>query len=200
VIIVRREPVGRLAIVMIALAACGCASGTAGTGSAALASAGPPASNTNDSEYKSMAVAAAATISDLLPGRTIAMYQTKSKDPSMRAMVSAVIAEYGYKEINAGEAKIICAPKAKNAPKAGAASHNEDCRYDIAEVLLQFNSLEITRDSGYVGGLMTTVPKGETKGRTEAYCLVASRQRTNWLPAQHSLVRTPSDCAAGKKH
>lgn len=187
------------AIVVVALVACGSAS--AGRGGAALASTGaPPPLVVDDTAYKLMAVAAAATIADFLPGRTIAMYQTKSKVPAMRAMITAVIEEYDFREINAGQVKIICAPKPKNTPKAGAASHTEDCRFDIAEVLLQFNALLITRDSGYVGGLMTQIPPGDSKGRTTAFCLVASRQRTAWLPGHHSLIAVPSDCAPDKKH
>jgi hypothetical protein len=187
---------------VIALCVWGCASQKepaapapiGGLPKAALADAPVP-----DAEYDKMGIAAASRIKFIAPGKTVAMYQTNSKSLTFRGLVTAVLDKYGFREIHPGEAEVACAPRAPRGPRTNAASV-PSCGLNVADVLVQFNSVQITRESGYIGGLLTEVPRGENKTRTTAFCIVTARHGTDWIGVQNTVVDAPRDCANDRQH
>jgi hypothetical protein len=195
---VRSHAVG----VMIALCVCGCASRKepavpAPVGGMLNTSAAD--APVTDAEYDKMGIAAASRIKFIAPGKTVAMYQTNSKSLTFRGLVAAVIDVYGFREIHPGEAEVACAPRAPRGPRTVAASV-PSCGLNVADVLVQFNSVQITRDSGYIGGLLTDVPRGDNKTRTTAFCIVTARHGTDWIGVQNTVVDAPRDCANDRQH
>jgi hypothetical protein len=154
---------------------------------------------TTDVEYDKMGIAAASRIKFIAPGKTVGMYQTNSKSPTFRGLVTTVINEYGYREVHPGEADVACAPRPPRGPRTVAASV-PSCGINVADVLVQFNSVQMTSDSGYVGGLLTDVPRGGNKTRTTAFCIVTARHGTDWMGVTNSVVDAPRDCASDRKH
>ena len=187
---------------MIALCVCGCTSRkdpagptpVGGTPKGAVVEA-----PVTDADYDKMGIAAASRIKFIAPGKTVAMYQTNSKSLTFRELVTTVIDEYGFREVHPGEAQVACAPRAPRGPRTVAASV-PSCGLNVADVLVQFNSVQITRDSGYIGGLLTDVPRGENKTRTTAFCIVTARHGTDWIGVQNTVVDAPRDCANDRRH
>jgi hypothetical protein len=144
-------------------------------------------------EYDDMAVAAASLIRSVIPGKTIGIYISASS-LTLREMAKTVIDAHDFREVRAGESRVVCASRASR----GRAMPS--CTLEVADVLLQLSSLQITRDSGFVGGLRTEVPDGGEKARTTGFCLMAFRQQGRWEAARYAVVETPRDCSSDRKH
>jgi hypothetical protein len=188
---------GRGPIVAIALLVCGCASSAKVPSPPSLAAAnGTGPIDESDVAYDKMAVAAASRIKFIAPGKIVGVYQTNSKSTTLRGMVNTVIEEYGYTEVHPGETDFQCGKTSRQTVVSSVAN----CKFDVADVLVQFNSVQMTRDSGYVGGLLTDVPRGEKRTRTTAFCFVAARHGADWVGVQNTVVDAPRDCASDRKH
>jgi hypothetical protein len=88
----------------------------------------------------------------------------------------------------------------KRAGLRGTGATGQTCGLDVVEVLMQINSVQIMRDSGYVGGYLTEVVASEGRPKAVAYCFVAVYRRDQWIDVKNSLVKEPRDCAADRKH
>jgi hypothetical protein len=157
-----------------------------------------PAASDEDASYIRMAVATAGLIKEIASGRSVAVYQTNSQSPVMRGLVNGAIETYGFRELRPGDEAYQCTPQQRRARSMMDALPN--CTIDVAEILIQFNSVQMTKDSGYVGGLMTQAVRGETRPRTTAFCLMSARRGPAWMGTSHTVVPTPRDCADDRKH
>jgi hypothetical protein len=82
----------------------------------------------------------------------------------------------------------------------GGRQEKPTCGLDMVDVLLQVNSVQILRDSGYVGGWITQVFPGEDRAKSAAFCFIAVWRQQAWIDVRNSLVKEPRDCAADRKH
>ena len=177
----------------------GCASPASTTSTSALAPGHGSGDTRADSIYEDMGVAAASRIKEMASGRTVGMLRHVSDAfPGLHATVDAMIAAYGFREIRSGEAKITCTTRP--ARGRGGSAAVVDCGFDIADVLVQLNWLQIDRDSGYVGGYLTQVLKGESRSRSTAFCVVSARHGADWIGVQNTWVGEPRDCSRDRKH
>jgi len=151
-----------------------------------------------DASYIRMAVVTVSQVKELAHGRSVAVYQTDSRSPVIRGLVTGAVETYGYREIHPGDEAYQCTPQQRRARSMMDALPN--CTINVAEILIQFNSVQMTKDSGYVGGLMTQAVRGETRPRTTAFCLMSARRGPAWIAIGHSVVPTPRDCADDRKH
>jgi hypothetical protein len=188
--------VNRPGTVLLSLLACGCASASPEIAPAGVAGSAF-ASTVDNRAYDEMAIAAASQLRNIIPGKTIGVYHSTSS-PTLRELVKAVIDEYDFREVRAGESRVVCAPR--NRGRGVVSPAMPACTIDVADVVLQLSSVQITNDSGYIGGLRTEVPTGAEKVRTTAFCLIAVRQRNHWEAARYAAVETPRDCASDGKH
>jgi hypothetical protein len=161
-------------------------------------SASRPEPSAEDAAYIRMATVAASQISEIANGRTVALYRTNSQSPVISGMESSVLETYDFREIRPGDEAYKCTPQQRRARSMMDALPN--CTINVAELLVQLNSVQLMGDSGYVGGLITQAVRGETRPRTTAICLTAVRRGAAWLAATHSEVPTPRDCAQDRKH
>lgn len=156
--------------------------------------------NAQDSEYVTMGVAAASQMQPVVPDRVIGLYETASTSSLSYRLVRSVIDAYGFVAIHTRDAQMVCAPTPKRLGKVTAIESSPSCAFDLAEVLVQFNSIQIVRDTGYVGGLMAEIPRGTSRVRTTAFCILAARSATGWDGVKYGTVEVPQDCASDRKH
>jgi len=145
-----------------------------------------------------MGIAAAGQIKLMAPGKSVGMYRTEQQPPTLRALVDKVIAVYDFKEVHVGEATVGCARRERAAARVVSAV--PACGIDVADVLVQFNSVQIARDTGYVGGYVTEVLRGESRARTSAFCILTARHGADWVGVTNVTVPAPRDCANDRKH
>jgi hypothetical protein len=151
-----------------------------------------------DAVYIKMAVAATSQLHAMANGRTIGLYQTNSKSSTIRGIVNALIEVYGFHEVHPGEDGVQCTGQKRRAPTMSDAL--PICTINIADMLWQVNSVQMTRDSGFVGGLLTEAVKGDSRPRTTGLCVMATRHGNDWVGVRWVMVPTPRDCAQDRKH
>jgi hypothetical protein len=178
--------------VLVSLIACGCGCGCAGQ-QQPLAAFQAAETTEADGTYDEMAIAAASQIGIEMAGKSVGVYRSAAKSSTLREIVTAVIAAYDFREVTLGESRVVCASRR-------ARPVTPSCNIDVADVILQMNSVQITNDSGYVGGLRTEVPPGSDKARTTAFCLLAVRRHHGWEGVRYASVNSPRDCTSDGKH
>jgi hypothetical protein len=151
-----------------------------------------------DAAYIRMAIEAARLIKDIANGRTVAMYQTNSQSAVIRGVAAGVIETYGFREIHPGDEAYQCTPQPRR-PRT-VIDGLANCTINVGDILVQLNSVQLSKDSGYVGGLVTQTVRGDARPRTSAVCLTAVRRGAAWVAATHTDVPTPRDCAQDRKH
>jgi hypothetical protein len=146
-----------------------------------------------------MGVAAAAQVKTVVPNQVIGLYQASTPSSLSGRLVASVIGAYGFVSVRSRDAQMVCTP----IPKRGQLTPIEsspNCGFDVAEVLVQFNSIQIVRDTGYVGGLMAEIPRGTSRVRTTAFCILAAHHESGWDAVKYGTVDVPQDCASDRKH
>jgi hypothetical protein len=147
-----------------------------------------------------MGVAAAAQVITVVPDRVIGLYQASSPSSLSGRLVASVIGAYGFVAIRNRDAQMVCAPVPTGRGRLTVVESSPNCGFDVAEVLVQFNSIQIVRDTGYVGGLMAEIPRGTSRVRTTAFCILAARHESGWDGVKYGTVDVPQDCASDRKH
>jgi hypothetical protein len=131
---------------------------------------------------------------------TVALYQWDDVRHPLYPIVKLVLEGNTFREIHRGQMQLACS--VPDRPGLRGTSRNQDrvCGLDRADVLLQVINVQIMRDSGYVGGYITQVFKGEDRPKTTVFCFISVWQRNQWEDVHNSLVKEPADCSAGRKH
>jgi hypothetical protein len=150
--------------------------------------------------YGRMAASAMKQMRFMAPGNTIGVYQWDDLRHPLYPIVKAVLEENPFREIHKGQMQVACSVPDR-AGLRGTRSQDRVCGLDRADVLLQVISVQVMRDSGYVGGYITQVFKGEDRPKTAVFCFISVwRGPAGWEDVHNSLVKEPLDCSAGKKH
>jgi hypothetical protein len=151
--------------------------------------------------YGMMAATAMKQSRYLTLGNTVGLYQSDDPRHPLYPIIKLVLDENRFREIHKGEMQLAC-----NVPDRpglrGTKSQDRVCGLDRADVLYQVIAVQIMRDSGYVGGYITQVFKGDDRPKTAVFCFIAvwRPQVHAWEDVRNSLVKEPLDCSAGKKH
>lgn len=149
--------------------------------------------------YAMMASVAMRQSRFLTSTRTVGLYQGDDVNAPLHPIIKYVLERNPYREISPGEAKIACTVP-RRAGLRGTGPTGSTCGLDVVDVLLQINSVQIMRDSGYVGGYITEVVPSEGRPKAVAYCFIAVYRHDEWIDVKNSLVKEPRDCAADRKH
>lgn len=150
--------------------------------------------------YGRMAAAAMKQSRFLTLGNTVGLYQWDDVRHPLYPIVKLVLEENSYREIHRGQMQVACSIPDRPGLRGGNRNQGRVCGLDKADVLLQVINVQIMRDSGYVGGYITQVFKGEDRPKTSVFCFIATWQQNQWLDVHNSLVKEPVDCSAGRKH
>jgi hypothetical protein len=128
----------------------------------------------------------------------VGLYQGEDPRAPLYPIVKIVLDQSAYQEIHQGQTKVACTMPQRPGLR-GTRGTTPTCGLDRVDVLLQMTSVQIMRDSGYVGGYITQVFKDEDRPRTLSFCFIAV-WRGEWIDVKNSMVKEPRDCAADRKH
>lgn len=185
------------------LAVTACAGGTAPRSATPMQQGGEVANYKPTDEqlaYGRMAAAAMKQSRFLTRGSTVALYQWDDPRHPLYPIVKLVLEENDFREVHRGQVQLACTVPDRPGLRGGNRNAGRVCGLDRADVLLQVINVQILRDSGYVGGYITQVFKGEELPKTAVFCFIAVWQRNQWQDVHNSLVKEPMDCSAGRKH
>ena len=150
--------------------------------------------------YGLMAAVAMKQSRFLTLGNTVGLFQWEDPRHPLYPIVKTILEQNAFREIHKGEMQVACTVPDRPGLRGGNRNQNRVCGLDRADVLLQVISVQIMRDSGYVGGYMTQVYRDEDRPKTTAFCFIAVWRQRSWVDAHNSLVKEPRDCAADRKH
>jgi hypothetical protein len=132
---------------------------------------------------------------------SVGLYQSDDPRHPLYPIVDLILQDNKFRVIRKGEMQLAC-----NVPDRaglrGTRGADRVCGLDRADVLYQVTAVQIMRDSGYVGGYLTQVLKGDDRPKTVVFCFISvwRPQVRAWEDVHNSLVKEPLDCSAGKKH
>ena len=151
-------------------------------------------------EYGRMAAVAIKQSRFLTLDKTVGVYQWGDAGHPLHPIVREILDANGYRESHTGQMQLACSVPNRPGLRGGNRNQDRVCGLDRADVLMQVMSVQIMRDSGYVGGYLTQVDKGEDRPRTSVFCFIAVWRQQRWQDVYNSLVKAPQDCTFGKKH
>ena len=187
-------------IVAGALATVACAAPSTVSSPVKVAQQGvAPAPDAEQIAYAMMAAVAIRQSRFMTSTKTVGLYQGDDVRAPLYPIIKHVLERNAYREIRPGEAKIACTVP-RRAGLRGSGAAGQTCGLDVVDVLLQINSVQIMRDSGYVGGYLTEVIPNEGRPKAIAYCFIAVHRGDIWYDVRNSIVKEPRDCAADRKH
>jgi hypothetical protein len=152
--------------------------------------------------YGIMAASAMKQSRYLTLGNTVGLYQSDDPRHPLYPIVKLIFdGNPSFREVHRGQMQVACSVPDRPGLR-GTRPQDRVCGLDRADVLYQVTTAQIMRDSGYVGGYVTQVFKGEDRPKTAVFCFI-SVWRTEyrmWEDVRNSLVGEPRDCSAGRKH
>jgi hypothetical protein len=194
-----------IALGLVTIAACAAPSATPTSAPApALQSGEAPAYSPTDEQiaYGIMAASAMKQSRYLTLDKTIGVYQSDDPRHPLHPIVKIVLEENkSFRTIQKGQMQVACSVPLRPGLRTVRVD-DRVCGLDRADVLYQVMAVQIMRDSGYVGGYITQVFKGEDRPKTTVFCFISvwRPQTRMWEDVRNSLVKEPLDCSAGKKH
>jgi hypothetical protein len=151
--------------------------------------------------YGIMAASAMKQARFLALDKTVGLYQSDDPRHPLHPIVKLVLdGNVNFREIHKGEMQVACSVPDRPGLR-GTRPQDRVCGLDRADVLFQVTTTQIMRDSGYVGGYITQIFKGEDRPKTFVFCFISVfRRGAGWEDVHNSLVKEPLDCSAGRKH
>jgi hypothetical protein len=150
--------------------------------------------------YGRMAAVAIKQSRFLTLDKTVGVYQWDDRGHPLHPIVREILDANGYREIHKGQMQLACSVPDRPGLRGGTRGRDRVCGLDRADVLMQVMSVQIMRDSGYVGGYLTQVYRGEDRPKTSVFCFIAVWRQQGWQDVHNSLVKEPQDCTFGRKH
>lgn len=194
----------RIALSLVTIAACAAPSAAPKPAPAPTLQGGEAAYVPTDEQvaYGIMAASAMKQSRYLTLGNTVGVYLSDDPRHPLYPIVKIVLEQnQSFRAIQKGEMQVACTVPLHPGIRTVRVS-DRVCGLDRADVLYQVMAVQIMRDSGYVGGYITQVLKGEDRPKTTVFCFISVwRPQTRiWEDVRNSLVKEPLDCSAGKKH
>src|SRR5689334_9127093 len=198
---IRRSGMRRLALCFVTIACAAPAASTRSAPSPQLQGEIKYQPTDEQVAYGMMAASAMKQSRFLALDKTIGVYQSDDPRHPLHPIVKLVLdGNANFREIHKGEMQVACSVPDRPGLR-GTRPQDRVCGLDRADVLFQLTTTQIMRDSGYVGGYITQVFKGEDRPKTAVFCFISVfRKGTGWEDVHNSLVKEPLDCSAGKKH
>ena len=151
--------------------------------------------------YGLMAASAMKQHRFLTLGNSVGLYQSEDPRHPLYPIVKLILEDNSFREIHKGEMQLACTVPDRPGLRSANRNQQRVCGLDRADVLLQVMTVQVMRDSGYVGGYLTEVFKGDDRPKTLVFCFISVwRPKSGWEDVKNSLVKEPLDCSAGRKH
>lgn len=121
---------------------------------------------------------------------SLGVLQPEDAGPALRRAIEAATKRYSLKPIAMADYTLVC--RTRQATRSTPASRT--CSMNKAEAILQFSSVKVAGDSGFVGTGVTRVPKGTARTEIVHYCIVLSRNNGQWEVRRSETMIDPDRC------
>jgi hypothetical protein len=148
----------------------------------------------SDDRYVPMALAAAGYVRHIVPGKVIGFFQPDLASPEFREMVDQVTKTYSFPLIRSEDFGVVCKQPSAQQQSGTLAKAATNCSMGRADVVVQFNTVRVARDSGWVGGSTTQAPRNGNRSGQSAFCITLVRQQAKWLAIRSQPVDLGRRC------
>ena len=194
----------RTALVVLGVLGCGTPGAAPSTRPAPMLQGGEVANFQPTDEQVAYGIMAASAMKQtryLTLGNTVGLYQWDDMRHPLYPIVKLVLdGNTNFREIHKGQMNVACTVPDRPGLRGVDRGQARVCGLDRVDVLLQLMTVQIMRDSGYVGGYLTQVYKGDDRPKTTVFCFIAVWRQTQWEDVHNSLVKEPIECSFGKRH
>jgi hypothetical protein len=112
--------------------------------------------------------------------KSVGVVQREDAPPVWQRAINAAAKEHDLKVIPLVDYTMVCITR--QATRATPMSRS--CTMKGAEAVLQFTSVRVSGDSGFVGTSVTRVPRGGQKPESARYCIALGKRGTTWETAR----------------
>jgi hypothetical protein len=131
-----------------------------------------------DDVFVDMTIAAAGWAKSSIASRTIGVYQAEGASEPFRLAVEAVTRRYAFRPIGPSDYQVVCGGNAPS--QTSITTRTAKCSMKYVDAVLAFNTVRMTRDSGYVGLNITRVPNGANRAERVHHCITLIRKGAEW--------------------
>jgi hypothetical protein len=112
--------------------------------------------------------------------KSVGVVQREDASGVWQRAIAAAAKEHDLKVIPLADYTMVCFTR----QATRATSMSRSCSMKGAEAVLQFTSVRVSGDSGFVGTSVTRVPRGGQKPESSRYCIALGRKGTAWETAR----------------
>jgi hypothetical protein len=147
----------------------------------------------SENDYVNLIVAAAGWARKSV--RSLGVLQQTNGHPLWQHASEAATQRYALRPISLSDYQTVCGvPERQQTTITGT---NTVCTMKYVDVVMQFNGVRMTRDTGYVALGLTRVPTGATRSETTYQCVTLARKGAEWNARHAEAVVEPRRCPRG---
>jgi hypothetical protein len=135
----------------------------------------------SETDYVNLIVAAAGWARKSY--RSLGVLQQTSGHPLWQHASAAATQKYALRPIQLSDFQTVCGQPERQ--QTSITQQKQICTMKYVDVVMQFNGVRMTRDSGYVALSLTRVPTGGNRAETTYQCVTLARKGREW-DARHS--------------
>lgn len=109
--------------------------------------------------------------------RSLGVLQRPDEEPIWRRAAAEASQRYALRPISQSDYSVVCGET--NQPRQGVRG-TPTCSMKYVDAVLQFNSVRMSRDSGYVTVGVTRVPSGSNRAETVYNCVILAKKAGAW--------------------
>ncbi len=109
--------------------------------------------------------------------RSLGVLQRPDEQPLWRRAAAEAAQRYALRPISQSDYTVVCGETSQ--PRQGVRG-TPTCSMKYVDAVLQFNSVRMSRDSGYVTVGVTRVPSGSNRAETVYNCVILAKKEGKW--------------------
>jgi hypothetical protein len=129
--------------------------------------------------------------------RSLGILQQTTGHPLWAKASLAATQKYALRPIQPSDYSVVCGQPDRK--QTSIANVKEICTMKHVDAVMQFNSVRLTRDSGYVALGVTRVPSGATRAETVYQCVSIARKGNEWEARRADRVADWQLCPRGRR-
>jgi hypothetical protein len=147
-----------------------------------------------EDDYVGLIVAAAGWARRTV-ARSIGVLQQTTDSPMWEHASRAATQRYALRPISLDDYQVVCGG---NQPQQTSVSRSSPvCTMKYVDAVLQFTSVRLSSDSGYVGVGVTRVPSGATRSEVTWSCITLARKGAEWDARRSERMEDAHRCPRG---